>query len=113
MQSLNDRVVAFVSKQLRVRTDRIALDTTIFGDLHTDGDDGVELLQVFGKQFGVDMSGCDPSRHFGPEGFVPWAPLCWVVLAFRKSSPEERARLEPISISDLVHAAERGRWAHG
>jgi acyl carrier protein len=113
MQPLEERVIAFVSKQLAVRRDRISMATTIFGDLHTDGDDGVELLEAFGKEFSVDMSGCDPSRYFGPEGCVPWAPIYWIVLALRKGSAEERARLQSISIADLVHAAERGRWADG
>jgi len=113
MQSLPERVVAFVSEQLAVRADRISMATTIFGDLHTDGDDGVELLEAFGKEFSVDMSGCDPSRYFGPEECVPWAPIYWIVLAFSKGSPEECARLQSISIADLVSAAERGRWAAG
>ncbi len=87
--------------------------TTIFGDLRADGDDGVELLNAFGKEFSVDMSGCDPSRYFGREGCAPWAPIYWLVLALRKGSPEERAKLQSISVADLVRAAECGRWADG
>lgn len=86
------------------------METTIFGDLHTDGDDGVELLEAFGEAFSVDMSRCDPTLHFGPEGCVPWAPFYWIILPFRKGSPEERAGLVPVRIADLVRAAERGRW---
>jgi acyl carrier protein len=113
MQPLEERVIAFVSERLGVRADRISTATTIFGDLRTDGDDGDEFLEAFGKEFSVDMRGCDPSRYFGPEGCAPWAPIYWIVLALRKGSPEERARLESISIADLVRAAERGRWADG
>ncbi len=110
MDELEARVIAFVAEQVAVRADRISMTTTIFGDLHTDGDDGVELLQAFGKAFSVDMSRCDPTLHFGPEGCVPWAPIYWIILAMRKGSPEERAGLVTIRIADLVRAAERGGW---
>ena len=113
MKSLYDRVVAFIAEQRGLPVERLRSETTLFGDLGTDGDDGVELLEGFGREFSVDMSRCDPSRYFGPEGFYPWAPICWLVLAFREGSPEERARLESISISDLVRSAELGRWAVG
>jgi acyl carrier protein len=84
MQPLEERVIAFVSEQLGVRAERISMATTIFGDLHTDGDDGVELLESFDEKFSVDMTGCDPSRYFGPEGCVPWAPIYWILIAMRK-----------------------------
>lgn len=33
------------------------------------------------------------------------------LLAFRRGTPEERARLQPISIADLMLSAELGRWS--
>lgn len=113
MQSLYDRVVAFVAEQRCVRAERLKPGTTLFGDLGADGDDGVELLEHFAREFSVDMSGCDPSRYFGPEGVPLWFLIDWVVLALRRGSPEERARLQPIRIADLVRSAELGRWAGG
>jgi acyl carrier protein len=111
MQSLYDRVVAFVAKQRGVRADRLKPETTLFGDLGTDGDDGVELLEEFGREFSVDMSGCDARRYFGSEGLPPWFLFYWIILAFRRGTSEERARLKPIRIADLVRSAELGRWA--
>jgi hypothetical protein len=114
MQSLYDRVVAFVAKERAVRADRLQPETTLFGDLGTDGDDGIELLEDFAREFSVDMNECDPSRYFGPEAGVPLLfPLYWIILAFRRGTPEEKARLEPIRIADLVRSAELGHWAGG
>src|SRR5215213_5336533 len=107
---LYDRVVNLVAEQCGVRASRITPDTTLFGDLGIDGDDGIEVLEKLAREFSVDMSRCQPCRYFGPEGFYPWAPLYWIVLAFRKGSPEERARLKPVTIADLVRSAELGRW---
>jgi acyl carrier protein len=107
---LDDRVIAFVADRTGCRATKLTLDTTLFGDLGVDGDDGVELLEAVGREFSVDMSDCHATRYFGPEGFVPWAPLYWLILAFRKGGPEQRARLQPIRISDLIRSAQLGRW---
>lgn len=111
MQPLYDRVVAFVAEQRGVRAERLKPETTLFGDLGTDGDDGIELLADFAREFHVDMNGCDASRYFGSEGLPPWFLFYWIILAFRRGTPEERARLQPIRIADLVRSAESGRWA--
>ncbi len=113
MQSLHDRVVAFVSSQRGVRADRLSPETTLFEDLGTDGDDGIELLEDFAREFSVDVSQCDPSRYFGSEGLPLWFLFDWIVLAFRRGSSEQRARFHPIRIADLVRSAELGRWAGG
>lgn len=110
MDSLLDQVVAFVAKELAVRADLLNPETTLLGDLGVDGDDGDELLSEFGRRFGVDMSTCKPGLYFGPEGVAPWFLLNWLVQAFRRGTPEDRARLRPIRIIDLVRSAERGRW---
>jgi hypothetical protein len=110
MQGLDQRVVAFVAAQCGVSSDRIRPQTTLLGDLGIDGDDGIELLEQFADEFAVDLARCNPTRHFGPEGLWPWAPIYWLILALRRGTPEQRARLSPISVADLIHAAEIGRW---
>ena len=110
MQSIYEQVIAFVAEQCRVRMDRLKPGTTLCGDLGIAGDDGVELLEEFGRVFAVDMTNCDASRYFGSEGCSPFAPFYWLLLAFREGSPEERARLQPVTIGDLVRSAELGRW---
>ncbi len=95
-----------------MRIDRLTLDSTLFGDLGTDGADGWELIEAFGKEFDVDISGFDPSKHFGPEcGGNPLTLVIWFVEeVVRRRNPHEVWGLTPISIRDLVEAAETKRW---
>ena len=107
-----ERVRRFVAGYRSTSLARVHPHTTLFGDLGVDGDDAHELLSDFAREFGVDLSELQMSRHFGPEGVPPWAPIYWIVLVFRRGSPEERARLEPITIVDLAMAAATGRWTY-
>lgn len=114
MPLLRDRVIEFASDQLCVARSRLTDETTLFGDLGVDGDDGVELFEEFEKRFRVDLSEFDPAAHFGSEVGAGPLRLLWLLLdefLWRPSlSPEERAALIPITIGDLVEAASAGRW---
>lgn len=105
-------IAEFVASFVGVPSERISLSTTLFGDLGVDGEDGSDLLVAFGEHFNVDLSALDVTKHFGSEGIWPWAPLYWVVLWLRSGTPEQKARLSPITIADLVRAAESGKWNH-
>jgi acyl carrier protein len=108
--TLRERVIAFVSEQCGVGENIVTTETTLFGDLGVDGQDGVEFLQAFGQTFAVDLKNCNPRQYFGPEGLWPWFPIRWIVLALRHGSPEQRSRLQSIRVADLVQSAEAGRW---
>ncbi len=113
--SIEEEVVAFVADFTRHPIERIKPQTTLFGELGIDGDDGDEILTAFMKRFAVDMTSYR-GVHFGPEGFIPWAPLYWLVLLMRSrvekpSTPESRARLVPITIQDLIDSAKAKRWS--
>lgn len=54
-----------------------------------------ELMEAFGKEFGVDLATFKHVKHFGPEA--------WGMSALKKP-------VQPIKISDLVRAAELHRW---
>lgn len=114
--SIEEEVTAFVATKTQHAAARLNPHTTLFGDLGVDGDDSDELLGAFMTRFSVDMTAYRGDRHFGPEGFAPWTPLFWLVLAWRaraekRSTPESRARLLPITIQDLIDSAKAGRWS--
>lgn len=109
---LEERVRQFLVTQMHYPAQKIRLETTLFGDMRTDGDDADYLFEAFGREFKVDLSELDLTRHFGPEGCYPWAPIYWLVLSLRHGTPEERARLEPITVRDLIRAATMGRWTY-
>ena len=48
---LETRVKIFVARERATNLDRLTLDATLLGDLGTDGADGWELVEAFGKEF--------------------------------------------------------------
>ena len=81
IESIEDRVFAFVARELSEPRETFALSTTLLDDLGMDGDDAVEFFQHFAKDFSVDvrMLGADWHYYFGPEGLPPRIGLLIVV----------------------------------
>jgi hypothetical protein len=100
----------FVARQTRRDVTRIASSTTLVGDLHLAGDDGSDFMAAFAREFGVDLSDFDSARHFGREAgcFLPVSCYYYIRAIFLEA--HRAAGLQPISVRDLVVAAERGRW---
>jgi acyl carrier protein len=111
-KDLETRVKAFVARERATNFDDLNLDSTLFGDLGTDGADGWELIEDFGKEFDVDLSGFDPAKHFGPEcGADLGTLIVWFVEeVLRRRDPHEVWGLNPITIRDLVKSAEKKQW---
>ncbi|MEM1212329.1 MAG: DUF1493 family protein [Planctomycetota bacterium] len=110
-EGIASAVINFVSRFVGVPAKRITPDTTLFGDLGIDGDDGDEFLQEFCDEFSVDPATLGLGPYFGPEGGC--FPLClfyWVVLWFRQGTAEERAGLVVIQVSHLIETAHQKRW---
>src|SRR5205809_79302 len=107
-KELVDRVKRFVADQAGDSPEGISLCATLLGDLGIDGADGWELIEAFGEEFGVDLGGFEPSRYFGPEGGI--FPPLFLVQFFRvfilNENPHKIAGVEPITVQDLVIAAE-------
>lgn len=100
------RVIGFVAAWTNSPLARIGLRTTLQGDLGVDGDDAAELIQAFGGTFDVDLSGFVFQRYFHPEPLLGCSPiglLYWV-------TGRTALRVRPITIGDLVEAAEAHQW---
>ena len=67
MSELEQQVMEFISEQTAVPLSKLSLETTIFGELGIDGDDGIELIEDLGKRFNVNLSSFDAKSYFGPE----------------------------------------------
>lgn len=115
MPSLEESVIEFVAAFTGSKPERIHFHTTLYGDLGVAGDDGLELIQTYGKKFQVDLAEFEPVSHFGGEGVGILAPLglLWRILRLpfrQKRTPEEEADLRAVRICDLVACAHAGRW---
>ena len=104
---LDASLVEFLSKELGVPISRLTPSTTLGRDLGVDGDDGVELIEFYGRRFDVDLSGFRPGEHFGPEAAAN--PLVWVWRLVSRSWP----KFVPITLADLEFSRQAGRWVIG
>lgn len=98
----HNAVVGLIAEFTGYDSSWIQGSTRLMEDLGVDGDDAAELLQEFASRFKVDLSRFEFQRHFGPEaGWNPIAAAYYLVVG---------SELEPISVKQLVEAAERGAW---
>jgi len=99
-----EQVRDFVCQEWRVSPEGLTPSSRLLHDLGIDADDAEEVLAAFGKRFGVDLAAFPFQRHFGSE---VGAGARWAV---RKILGGDAVRLSPVTLQDLIDAANRGRW---
>jgi hypothetical protein len=98
-RDITSNVMKFVACYVRIKTENLSLETDLMTDLGIDGDDAIEFIDSFGKEFNIDFSGFDSNKYFGSEaGFNP------LVFLFK------RKKIFPLKIKLLVQAARRKEW---
>jgi len=97
-------LIEFTAKMAAVKPERLSGATRLFEDLGMDGDDGVEFLDAFGQEFGVDMAACDPSDYFGPEATMLLDDLILLL------TDGARLRHTSLTLADLEGIAASGIW---
>jgi acyl carrier protein len=100
---INDKVIKFVSNQTGIKENKLMLDSSIFHDLGVDGEDALELLNAFSKEFNVDISTFPLLDYFGNEG-----TLSLIGLIKRLSSMDMREQKKKLTIDDLIDSAKQG-----
>ena len=100
LSNLFEKVVSFVAQQRAEPANNISPTTRLWQDLRLAGDDADEFFVDFGKTFGVDLSGLDLSNYFPSEMAVTWR---WFFV--------RKKQFPPITVMDLVRAAEAKSWA--
>lgn len=66
-RNLFDQVADFVAHETGVRRERIAPETLVEDDLGCTGDDALDLITDFSREFRVDLEDFRFDFHFGPE----------------------------------------------
>lgn len=87
-----------------MRAESLVPSTRLLHDLGIDGDDAVEILTDFSKRFGMDLSSFPFQRYFGSE---LGSGIRWLL---RKIGQQSAIRFAPVTVQDLIDAANRGRW---
>jgi hypothetical protein len=96
--SLIEGVTGLRAQELRANPN-LQLNSTI------DGDDAMELMDSFAREFSVDMKTYSHDHYFGREGIRD--PISTIVGWFKKSSD---SGYRPLTARDLVSAAMAKQW---
>ena len=99
-----EQVRDFLCEQWRMRPERLSPSTRLLHDLGIDGDDAEEVLVAFGERFHVDFSSLAFPKHFGSEFDAGGR---WLI---RKLFGGDALRFAPLTVQDLIDAANQGRW---
>jgi acyl carrier protein len=97
---IEKNVIAHIAEYIGADPDKVTPGMDLFRDLGIDGDDAIDLITSFSKEFQVDVSNFDFGKHFGPE----WPPSLLATLFRRIYSKANN--ITPLTIKDLIKAAE-------
>lgn len=101
-QALYNRILDFVSSETTTRSQNLSGSTDIAKELGVEGDDAVEFMLKFQKEFDVDLSNFHFDRYFGSEGFN--------LIPFIKSLLGKGEMRDPLTVTVLFDAANHRRW---
>src|SRR5438270_11601598 len=97
------RLKEFVIKQSCVDDEEITSETRIQNDLGINGDDAVEFIIAFGKEFSVDVSNFLAADYFEPEGD-------WILpTIIRFLSGREKTPKKDLTVGQLQKSIMAGR----
>jgi acyl carrier protein len=100
---LFSRLKEFVIKQSCVDDEEITPETKISDDLGVSGDDAVEFITAFGREFNVDVSHFMAADYFEPEGDV----ILPAILRFLTGRKKEQKKV--LTVDHLEKAVIAGR----
>jgi hypothetical protein len=98
------QVVELIHRQTGIGVDQMRANTDLVINRTVSGDDAVELIECFAKEFDVDMSHYVHDEYFGPEGGDPFSILFYAIVNIW------RPLYRPLRVEDLISAARERAW---
>ena len=98
-----DRLKIFVIKEAAVEEEEVIEDASLENDLGVHGDDAVEFIVAFSKEFNVDVSRFMAAEYFSPEGDVILPAI------IRLFTGKKKAKQKDLTIRHLVKAVIAGQ----
>ena len=98
-----EKIKSMIVYKCGINKDKILIDSKIEDDLGLTGDDAVEFILTFSKEFNVDISNFVISDYFSREGFDFISPI---VNFFSK---KETVQKKNLTVGDLIKITEIGR----
>ncbi len=100
-------LINFVSKKTGVDAKLIKRDTTIEDDLGVTGDDALEFIVEYGKEFNVDVSKFKAAHYFDGEGFSINI-ISFVMNLFNRKRVAGNIKKKQLTIEDLIKGIRMG-----
>jgi len=98
-----NRLKAFVVKKAAVEDEEVTRDARIENDLGLHGDDAVEFIVAFSKEFNIDVSQFMAAEYFSPEGDVILPAI------IRLFTGKKKTKQKDLTIKHLEKAVIAGR----
>lgn len=97
-------ILSIVSRRSGIPAAKLSLEQRLLQDLGIDGDDATELLLDLSREFGVDLNALKIEKHFRSE------PNLFSVWRSPSVKRKEYSEKTPVTIHDLIVAANTGKW---
>lgn len=99
-----NKIKQFTSDHCGLEESMIKEDSLLETDLGIYGDDAIEYIVAFGKEFNVDVANFMAADYFSPEGGFNLPPVIAKFFGIKKECREKELR-----ITDLIHAVIEGK----
>ncbi|WP_419618247.1 DUF1493 family protein, partial [Thiolapillus sp.] len=110
-KNIDDKVIDFITNYVGLDAKEINKRTTVNDELGVDGDDGMDMLDSFSNEFGVDMSSIK-DIYFCSEGLdlsVIIYPILRVLDIFGLIDIKRR-HISPLTVSTMIESAKNKVW---
>jgi len=97
-------VFDIISRKTGIPISKLSLQQRLLQDLGIDGDDAAEVFIELSKVCAINLDTLQLEKYFRPE------PNLFSVLRLPSSRRAELEEKLPVTIADLIHALDRGRW---
>lgn len=104
-EEIAENVFKLVERVTGLSAEKMRKDPQLRLNVSIDGDDAVELIEAFAKEFGVNMQGFVYERYFGSEGIRD--PITTVLGWIRQL---RRPTSQPLTVRVLVDSAVAKHW---
>ena len=105
---MDNKIIEILSLESGLSKDKIALTSTLLGDLNLDGDDAWEVLDYCHRELKLDLSSFHFEQYFHPEpclkGLKYFSKKLWY------KDEHLAANKTPITVHQLINACKRGKW---
>jgi acyl carrier protein len=102
-EEILNRIKRFTVKQAAVEEEEVTEDASLENDLGVHGNDAVEFIIAFGKEFNVDVSRFMAADYFSPEGDIILPAI------IRLFTGKKKPKRKDLTIGHLMKAAMAGR----